>query len=208
MHYQEFGVGSFYPYPNHDVAPEKKNKDWCMAYAKAAYYDWNYVYNKGIFANNGGDYEKYRLYALGKQPITVYKNWLGVDAATNNTWLSVDWTPRPIVSGYRDKAISRMMKEDFGVIATPIDILAKTEETEYYSNMKAKLAVRQLMLQQNPELASHPMIAIQSGEPLDVEELEMRVNLGEQFNRSKDAELAIELGLYENNYKQFRRQIS
>lgn len=207
MHYQEFGVGSFFPYPNHDVAPEKKDGKWCMAYAKASYYDWNYVYNKGIFANNGGDYEKYRLYALGKQPITVYKNWLGVDAATNNTWLSVDWTPRPIVSGYRDKAISRMMKEDFNVIATPIDMLARTEETEYYSEMKAKLAVRQLMLKQNPELASHPMIALQSGEPLDVEELEMRVALGEQFNRSKDAELAIALGLYENNYTQVRRQI-
>jgi len=72
--------------------------------------------------------------------------------------------------------------------------------------MKAKLAVRKLMEQQSPELASHPLIALQAGEPMDIEELEMRLEMGEQFNRSKDAEMAIELGFYENNYKEFRRK--
>jgi hypothetical protein len=41
---------------------------------------------------------------------------------------------------------------------------------------------------------------------MDIEELEMRLEMGEQFNRSKDAEMAIELGLYENNYKEFRKK--
>lgn len=207
MRYQQFDFGSQYPYPNHDVDPAKKNLAWCMAYAKAAYYDFNYSYPKGVFSSNGGDYEKYRMYALGKQPNSQYKKLLGVDKQTDNTWLSVDWTIRPIISGYRDKSISRLMKEDYGVVCTPVDILAKTEETHYYSDMKAKLMVRELMLQQNPELASHPMIKLQSGEPMDLEELQMRVELGEQFNRSKDAELAIELGMYENDYKSFRRMI-
>ena len=62
------------------------------------------------------------------------------------------------------------------------------------------------MLQQNPELASHPLISLHSGEPLDIEEMEMRVELGAQFNRAKDAELAIDLGFYENDYKVVRRQ--
>lgn len=207
MRYEQYGSGSSYPYPNHDVDPAKKDGEWCMQYAKAAYYDFSFTYPKGIFANNGGDYQKNRLYALGKQPITQYKKWLGVDSATNNTWLSNDWTIRPIVSSLRDKAISRLMKEDYGIVCTPIDILAKTEVTEYYSDMKAKLAIRQLMIQQNPELASHPLITMQTGEPLDIEELEMRIELGEQFNRSKDAEMAIELGLYENNYTSCRRAI-
>ena len=37
--------------------------------------------------------------------------------------------------------------------------------------------------------------------------LEMRVSQNEQFNRSKDAEMAIELGMYENDYKSQRRMI-
>lgn len=207
MTYENIGQGSQFPYPNHNVKPEDKGKDWCMQYAKAAYYDFQYSYPKGVFASNGGDYEKFRMYALGKQPVSTYKKMLGVDQVTNNTWLSIDWSVRPVISGYRDKAISRLMKEDYSVVATPIDMLAKTEETEYYSDMKARLAVREMIIKQNPEMASHPLIQLSSGQPMDLEELQMRVELGEQFNRSKDAEMAIELGFYENNYKSFRRSI-
>ena len=191
MRYESLGQGSQFPYPQNDLPADEKGKDWCVQYAKAAYYDFQYSYPKGVFASNGGDYEKYRMYALGKQPISIYKKMLGVDQQTNNTWLSIDWSVRAVVSGYRDKAISRLMKEDYSVVATPIDMLAKTEETEYYSDMKARLMVREMMIKQNPELASHPLIQLQSGEPMDLEEMQMRVELGEQFNRSKDAELAI-----------------
>lgn len=205
MRYEQVGSGSMFPYPNHDVPPSEKGRDWCLQYAKAAYYDFSFSYPKGVFANSGGDYEKFRMYALGKQPNSPYKKWLGVDQQTNNTWRVNDWSIRSIVSTYRDRAISRIMEQTHGIVATPIDMLAKTELDEYYANMKAKLAVRKLIQQANQELASHPLISLESGEPMDIEELEMRIELGEQFNRSKDAELAIEVGLYENNYKQVRR---
>jgi len=207
MKYTEMSQGGTYPYPDNNISPEKKGAEWCMQYAKAAYYDWSFAYPKGVFANNGGDYEKNKMYALGKQPVSQYKKWLGVDQQTNNTWLSVDWTIRSIISMYRDKAISKLMKEDFGFLCTPIDMLAKSEQDEYYMQMKAKLAVRELMMQQNPQAAEHPLLMVQKGEPEDMEELEMRFEMGEQFNRSKDAELAIELGMYENNYKAVRREL-
>lgn len=207
MRYTQMNQGSSAPYPNHDVKPEEKGAEWCMQYAKAAYYDFSYAFPKGVFSNNGGDYEKNRMYALGKQPNTQYKKWLGVDEQTNNTWLSVDWTVRPVISGYRDRVISKLMKEDYGFVCTPIDSMAKSEMDEYYAKIKAKLAVRQLMMQQNPELAEQPTLMMAANEPLDIEELEMRFELGEQFNRSMDAEMAIELGMYENNYKSVRRSI-
>lgn len=207
MRYVQIGGGSSFPYPDNNIDPNKKGADWCMQYARAAYFDWSFTYPKGVFANNNGDYEKFRMYALAKQPITPYKTWLGVDKETNNTWLSVDWSIRSIISTYRDKAISRLMEQELGIVATPIDITAKAELDDYYSNMKAKLAVRQLIQGVNQELGSHPMISLQPGEPMDIEELEMRVELGEQFNRSKDAEMAVQLGFYENDYTHFRRTI-
>lgn len=199
---------SQYPYPDNAVSPDTKGREWCMAYAKASYSDWNYGgFPKGVFSNNFGDYEKNRMYALGKQPVSQYKKLMGVDEQTNNTWLSIDWTVRGIVAAYRDRAISRLMEKEHSVIATPIDILAKSELDEYYSEMKAKIMVRRLLEKTNKELASHPYITLQSGEPMDLEELEMRVELGEQFNRSKDAELAIAVGFYENDFLSFRRKI-
>jgi hypothetical protein len=99
------------------------------------------------------------------------------------------------------------MKQDHKVLATAIDAMAKSEMDKWYNEMKAKLAVRKLMQQQDPELAQHPMLSVQTGDPMDMEELEMRMEMGEQFNRSKDAEMAIELGLYENNINHFRRTL-
>lgn len=205
MKYEQISSGSQYPYPENSINPANKGKDWCMSYAKAAYFDWSFSYPKGCFYNNNGDYEKFRMYALGKQPISQYKKHLGVDQVTNETWLAIDWSVRPIVSRYRDRAISRLMKQTRGIVATPVDMLAKGELDQYYSTMKAKLAVRQVMMQQNPELANHPVISLETGDPMDVEELEMRIEMGEQFNRSEDAENAIELGFYENDYKHVRR---
>jgi hypothetical protein len=207
MQYQQISSAGQHPYPDHGIDPSKKGREWCMEYAKAAYYDWQFVYPKGIFSGNGGDYSKFKLYALGKQPNSQYKKWLGVDETTNNTWLSLDWSIRSIVSTYRDKAISRLLNTDYNVVATPIDQLAKSEVDDYYANIKAKLAIRELMAQQNQELASHPLLASEPGEPMDMEELEMRMEMGEQFNRSKDAEMAIQLAFYENDYKTKRRKI-
>ena len=207
MQYQQITSGGQHPYPNHDIDPSKKGADWCREYAQAAYYDWQFVYPKGIFSGNGGDYSKFRLYALGKQPNSQYKKWLGVDETTNNTWLSLDWSIRAIVSGYRDKAISRLMNSDYNITATPVDILAKTELDTYYSKIKSKLVVRDLMMQQDPEMANHPLLMPETGEPADLEELQMRMEMGEQFNRSKDAEMAISLAFYQNDYKTKRRRI-
>ena len=207
MQYQQISSAGQHPYPDHNINPDKKNREWCMEYAKAAYYDWQFVYPKGIFSGNGGDYSKFKLYALGKQPNSQYKKWLGVDETTNNTWLSLDWSIRAIVSGYRDKAISRLLATDYNIVATPVDQLAKSEIDAYYTDIKTRLIMQKALEQTMPEMKDHPLISIKQGEPTDIEELDMRVNFGEQFNRSKDAEMAIQLALYQNDYKTKRRKI-
>lgn len=193
-------------YPRHGINPDQKNEAWGLQYAKAAYYDFNTVFPKTVFYNAGGNYEQNRLYAMGKQPINQYKKWAGVNDQTNETNLNIDWSVRPVVCTYRDKAISRLIDQEYGIVATPIDITAKAELDKYYQQMKVKIAMRQLMEQQNPELANHPMLAAQPGEPMDMEELEMRIDFGEQFNRARDAEQAIALGFYENGNKEFRKK--
>jgi hypothetical protein len=207
MRYTQMGIGSAYPYPSHDVDPAKKDADWCKEYAKAVYYDFTFAYPLGVFANNNGNYEKFRMYALGKQPLSPYKKLLGVDSQTNHTWLSVDWSVRAVVSGYRDKAISRLMKDDFGVVCTPVDMLAKSEMEDYYNQLRIKLIMREQLQQQNPEMANHPALSLNPNDPMDLEELEMRLDMDEQFIRSKDAEMAIELAFYENDYKAYRRSV-
>jgi hypothetical protein len=193
-------------YPPHDIDPKLKDKAWGMKYAKAAWSDWNYTIPRTCFYNAADKYEELRLYAQGKQPINKYKKLLAVDEQTDNTWLVVDWSVRPIIPKFRDIAISRLVQQEYNIVATPIDPTAKGELDTYYAETKTKIAMRKLMEQQNPELANHPMLQPQPGEPMDFEELEMRVEFGEQFNRSKDAEQAIQLMFYENDSRIMRRR--
>lgn len=194
-------------YPPHDINPAYKDKAWCLKFAKAVWSEWNYSIPRTCFSNSADKYEELRLYAQGKQPITKYKKLLGVDEQTNNTWLVVDWSVRPIIPKLRDIVISKMLQREYNIVCTPIDPQAKAELDHYYADMKAKIALRKVMEQQNPELASHPMLQPQQGEPLDFEELEMRIEFGEQFNRSKDAEQAIQLAFFWNNFKEFRKYL-
>lgn len=194
-------------YPPHDINPAKKDKAWGIKYAKAAWSDWNYTIPRTCFYNSADKYEELRLYAQGKQPINKYKKLMGVDEQTNNTWLVVDWSVRPIIPKLRDIVISKMIQREYNIVCTPVDPQAKGELDQFYADMRAKIAMRKIMEQQNSELAQHPMLQPQQGEPLDFEELEMRLEFGEQFNRSKDAEQAIQLAFYWNNYREFRRRL-
>lgn len=193
-------------YPPNDINPKLKDKAWAIKYAKAAWWDWNYTIPRTCFYNAADKYEELRLYAIGKQPINKYKKLFSVDEQTNSTWLVVDWTVKAFVPKLRDIAISKLVQQEYNVIATPIDPTAKGELDHYYAETKTKIAMRKILEQQDPELAQHPMLQPQAGEPLDFEELEMRIEFGEQFNRSKDAEQAIQLGFYENDIKLIRRK--
>jgi hypothetical protein len=193
-------------YPPNDINPRDKDIKWGIKYAKAAWSDWNYTIPRTCFYNAADKYEELRLYAQGKQPINKYKKLLAVDEQTDNTWLVVDWSVRPVIPKFRDIALSRLMQQQYNIVATPIDPTAKGELDQYYADMKAKIAIRKLLEQQNPELANHPMVQPQAGEPQDFEELEMRIEFGEQFNRSKDAEQVIQLMFYNNDIDLVRKR--
>lgn len=194
-------------YPRNNIDPKDKNIEWGKQYAKAVWHDWNFSIPRTVFFNAADKYEELRLYAMGKQPIQKYKKLMGVDEQTNNTWLNIDWSVRPIITKYRDIAISRLMQQEYGIVGTAIDPTAKAELDQLYAQMKAKIAVRQLLQQQNPELANHPMLQPAPGDPMDFDEMEMRIQYGEQFNRAKDAEQAIQLGMYENKSDLFRKKL-
>lgn len=194
-------------YPPNDIDPKKKDKEWGMQYAKAAWYDWNYTIPRTVFYNAADKYEELRLYAIGKQPINKYKKLMGVDEQTNQTYLNLDWSVRPFIAQKRDVAISKMRQQGHAIVATPIDPTAKAELDQFFSQAKAKIAMRQVAQQTNPELAQHPMLQPNPGEPIDWEEMQMRIDFGEQFNRAKDAEEAIQLGFYENDYDLFELKL-
>ncbi|HEV3223853.1 MAG TPA: hypothetical protein VGZ90_13285 [Puia sp.] len=193
-------------FPRHDIDPKDKDEAWARSYAWAAWHDFTAAVPKSVFYNSYDKYEQYRLYALSKQPINVYRELMGIDEEQKDTFMPIDWTAPAFVSKYRSIAISRLVQQEYGIVCTPIDPTAKGELAKLYAKLKAKIAVRQMMQQQNPELAQHPAVQPAGNEPWDEEELQMRIDFGEQFNRAKDAEEAIALAFYENGVKEVRKK--
>ena len=192
------------PFPKNNIDPEKKDGKWLLQYAKAG---WGECTGYNIFYHARETYAEYRNYAYGRQTIDRYKPALGVDKAADASPLNITWGVRPVLSKYMDIITSIMMNVGRKAIATPIDSLAKDKADQYFADVRAKILMRDALLQVNPELAQSPYLKPEPGEPENMEELEMQMAYGFKFNMAMEAEMGIELVQYQNNLPQKRSQV-
>ena len=193
-------------YPNHLIDPSEKNLSWCLAYAKAAWTDFN-NHNSQSFHNNRGNYVRIKDYAQGSQSINKYKSLLNVSENENETWLAIDWSVIPIVPKFRRIALGKLSKTEYNISATPIDSLAQNDLENYYKNTKAKMDLRNSVSDQIPGMEEHSSLKIQPGEPQDNEELEMHMAYTYKHNASIEMEQGIDLVFHTNNISEKRKNI-
>ena len=136
-------------YPDHLIDPLQKGRDWCLAYAKAAWKDYN-QHGEHSFHNNRGGYVKIKDYAQGNQSINKYKNLMNVSDADNDTWLAIDWSVLPVVPKFRRIALGKLSKTEYNISVTPIDGLAQSQKEDYFNKLKAKMDLRNMASQQMP----------------------------------------------------------
>lgn len=192
-------------FPKHNIDPALKDKAWIMQCAKAIWDDWQGGTYK-IFNKTASTYDVIDQYVLGEQPIAKYKRSLGVDEnCDDKSWVNVDWSIRPIASKLRAIGLSKMLSRDFNISCTPIDPLAKDEADNYFNEIKTKIQMREALAAMAPELMDSPAMAKNGDEPEDLEELEMHMNYGFKMKMAMEAELAIQLIMYQNDFEQERR---
>ena len=44
MRYEQIASGATYPYPENNIDPAKKGREWCMQYAKAAFAEFSLLF--------------------------------------------------------------------------------------------------------------------------------------------------------------------
>jgi hypothetical protein len=194
-------------YPRHDINPDKKGEDWIRQYAKAVWNDSISSTPNTIFYRNAEEYDRIAKYRTGTQDISQYKKFLTGDDKADSSWMKIDWSIRPIVSTKRDIVISKIHSRQTNITCTPIDILARDKADEYYNTVRTKILMREALQQANPELAQSPVLQPEPGEPEDLDELEMYMEYGYKHNAAMEAEMAIELVQYQNDWEQSRRQV-
>jgi hypothetical protein len=191
-------------FPDHNIDPRKKDKAWHLQFAKAAWKDCEGV---KMFYHNAQKYDETKSYALGRQNTSKYKKPMHVDEQSDTTFAVLDFKVLPIVKKHRQIALGRLQKGDYNIVATPIDALARDEADKYYQDIKAKILLRNQLLQTNPELAKSPLLQPDAKEPLDLEELEMQMEFGFKHNYAMEAEQGIQLIFDQNNIKQCRDRV-
>jgi len=193
-------------YPNHNVDPREKGKEWCLQYAKAAWSDYS---NHGTqsFHNNRGSYARIKEYAQGNQSINKYKNLLNVDEQDNESWFAIDWNVLPIVPKFRRIALGKLSKSEYNITASPIDAIAQSEIEDYYKKTKAKIDLRKEMSRSYPGMDQFSALKKKPNEPDNDEELEMHMAYTFKHNAAIEMEQGIELVFYTNDLEEKRKQI-
>ena len=175
-------------FPADDINPNEKGEKYCRDYSEAIYDNWLRVVPKTMFAHAADRYERIKSYAFGYQDISPYKPQMGVDPKDKISLLNIDWSIRPIVSKFRRIALGKLQKTDYNVNFYPVDPQARDEVSKYFNEIRAKIMLREQILQQQPELAELPAFKRKFGDPEDLEELQMQIDYGSKTNLSIEAE--------------------
>lgn len=193
-------------YPSHTVDPVKKGYEWMLQYVRAA----NAEGQSYMPALQGNLYyrrlEEIRSYGLGKQTINKYKRRQAGDAIDDNTEVNNDYSVVPVICKFREIIIARLMQRAYDIQAFAVDPLSKSQEDEVFNQMKVKVIMRDVAKKLNSPLQDSPMLKKQSGEPEDMEELDMQREYGYKDNMCMEAEEGIQLIQQQNMIDERRKR--
>lgn len=192
-------------YPPHQIDPRKKGFDWILQYVKAAYNECELGnFGSSIYFGQAR-YEEIKQYALGKQPIDKYKKALGVDESDDKSWQAISWEVPSFLTKYREIAISKLFQRMYDIQCYAVDAQAKSEEDEYFNQMKVKLMMKEIASKISPEMAAEmPELMQAEGEAGDLEELEMQREFTYKHVMAMEAEMGIQLILQQNEIEKRR----
>lgn len=186
-------------YPNPSIDPREKNYDWILQYVKAAYLD-----SKGWMPNgslNVGNLKmaEIKMYNMARQPVDKYKKQFSPGQPVDESWRSIDWTVPAFMCKYREIELSKIHQKDFDLQAYAIDPMAKSEEDQYFTNMKIKIIARESVQKAGGNPDDFSQLRVNPGEPQDLEQLGIQKEFTYKHAMAMQAENAFNLIFQQNN---------
>lgn len=175
-------------FPRSDINPKDKGKDWFLQMCKGIWSEWLGL-NTQSFAAGSGRYNRLEYYAQGKQPVDQYKPRLGVDDRDKVQWISIDWTPIPVLPKMIRIINSLFRKIKMNPDVSTIDPYSEYDKTDYYNTEMANINMREILAQvgMDPTLVDSE----DPQQPKSEEELKIKMD----FSWKHNITIAIEKGL-------------
>lgn len=194
-------------FPSHDVPSDEKDSAWCKNYLSAMYTEAiSRQYAKMFFAARD-DYQRYKEYALSKQSVLPYRKWLTGSDPNDKTWVNINWAVPTIGSKYRNILVNKMLARDFNIVCTPVDPMAVDDTAKWFADLKAKMMMGKVANKINPELLQTTALAKRAGDPEDMEDFQMKTELGYKTKLAMDAELGIQVVYQQNKMHKERKMV-
>lgn len=174
--------------PRSDINPKHKDKDWYIHMSRGIWSDWQALRTHS-FAAGAGRYNRLEYYAQGKQPVDQYKPRLNIDDKDKIQWVTIDWTPIPVLPKMIRIINSLFRKIKMTPDVRTIDPYSDYDKKDYYDTEMANINMRQILSQAGLD----PSI-VDSGDqdqPKTEEELKIKMD----FQWKHNLTIAIEKGL-------------
>lgn len=177
-------------FPEDAIPAEKKDREWCLKFVKAAWWEWmssGYdCMNRGNLARlvDGSNetmlplYDEISAYMEGRQNPVQYLPMMGVDKNVDDSWMHIDTTILPIMPMLVRIVTGILDKSDYDIGFFPNDTLATDRKNSYFANLKARMAMREEIEaqfgQEAPNIIRQLGLERGANEPADSDELEMQ----------------------------------
>ena len=189
-------------FPDHNINPNDKDSEFIRTFIQAAWSEQEQ--EKYSFYHQGYKFHKITKYARGEQSTDEYLEEVGLDSDSDLAHAAINTTVLPIANKFERMALGMTGKQGFDIQATPVDQMAKSARDDYFAEQKARITLREAIAKTgNTEVAAgHPVLKGNTGDPQDLEELEMQGLYTSKHNTSIEAEIGIQAVLNENKYSQ------
>src|SRR6478752_4487050 len=195
-------------YPDANIDPRKKDFGWILQYCRAAWSDaCNFMPSSMMFSRSQNRFWEIKQYALGKQSISKYKKVQPGDEIQDNTELNNDSTVVAMIPKFIEIAKSKLLQKEYNLEASAVDPVAKSEEDEYFNQMKIKIMVNNMLSQMKSPLANSPVAKLKNSDPQDMEQLQMQLDFGYKHIMALEAELGIQLVFGQNRFAHKRTEL-
>jgi hypothetical protein len=193
-------------FPAEGIDPRDKGYEWILQFARAAWSNGKSYTPATMFYFGRSRMQEIYEYCMGKQSISKYKRVLLGDDQADKSWLNIDWTPPAFMSKFVDIAVSKILQREFEVEAFCVDPLAKSEEDDFFNQMKVKIMMRDAAQKAGSPLAQSPLLQAGPQEPKDLEQLQMQMKYGYKHEKAMESEIGISLIHQQNNIEEKRKR--
>lgn len=210
---EKYQKGNFTP-PSDKIDPKKKVADKKWFKEKAQWIYSQYLNdNCGIPYSRTQDFDLYRLYAQGRQPVEKYMNVLcPFDKKTGKRkmWMNISWDILSVAPKYRQVVLGRLSKVDYKAQCSCVDEASDTQKNNLKFGLWIEKQHQEFLAQFDGITGSKPPREMQEIPymPDTMQEMDMMANMGAfKLKHEIAMEKMTDAALKESLWEEIKRQL-